>query len=229
MRNKNIITIDGPSGVGKGTLCAQLCEYYGFAGLDTGSLYRAITYYLIKSGTDMERIDDDSVCAAAKKILESGEILELAKSPEIRSVLVGKWVGVVAPFPKMRDAVRQYQIDFGFSPPALADGSPARGAVVEGRDIGTVIFPDAPVKIFLTATADVKAARRYKQHLEQGVDVGYKEILADQKRRDELDAAHDDGRLKLAPGAVLIDNSAMTREEVFDKVRGIIKEKLGID
>ena len=150
--NKNIIAIDGPSGSGKGTLRRALCSHYRFAGLDTGSLYRAITLYLIRRGYDMGHIDPAETAKVARDISASHEILEYATDPNVRSMEVSRWVGEVSPNPELRQAIRQYQIDFGRRPPPLPDGTPALGAVVEGRDIGTVIFPDAPVKIYITAT-----------------------------------------------------------------------------
>jgi cytidylate kinase len=214
--NKNIIAIDGPSGSGKGTLRRSLCEHYRFAGLDTGSLYRAITLYLIRGGYDMGHIDPAETAGIARKISDSHEILEYAADPDVRSMEVSRWVGEVSPNPELRKAIRQYQIDFGHRPPPLPDGTPARGAVVEGRDIGTVIFPHAPVKIYITATPEVKARRRYDEYVQLGIKASYDEILANMIRRDDLDARRDKdaGQLSIASDAVVIDTSDMTREEV---------------
>jgi cytidylate kinase len=215
--NKNIIAIDGPSGAGKGTLRRSLCERYGFAGLDTGSLYRAITLYLIRRGFDMERIDPAEAAKAAREITASHEILKYAADPDVRSMEVSRYVAIVSPNPELREAIRGYQIDFGHFPPKLADGSPAHGAVVEGRDIGTVIFPDAPVKIYITACPEVKARRRYDEYAGLGIKADYGEILANMLRRDDMDAKRDRdaGQLSIAADAVIIDTSDMTREQVL--------------
>lgn len=226
--NKNIIAIDGPSGVGKGTLAAQIGDYYGFAVLDTGALYRAVTLHLMRSGIDMAALDEKTAAREARKISLDHSILRYAKDPEIRGPVISKLTSEIAPLQKMRAELRKYQRDFGLRPPALPDGSPALGAVIEGRDITTVIFPDAPVRIFLTASANVKAARRYKQYVESGIPADYKQILAEQIKRDERDATRDAGRLQIAKGVIVIDNSKIGKEECFHIVRGIIKEKLGL-
>jgi len=228
MTNKNIIAIDGPSGVGKGTLAGNIADAYGFAKLDTGSLYRAITLHLIKSGADMKGMTEDRAAAETKKISDDHSILEYAKSPEIRSPLVDKFVSPVASFGKVREVIRQYQRDFGYSPPPLPDGMRAKGAVVEGRDIGTVIFPDAPLKIYLTASAEQKAKRRLKQYAEAGTAANYDEILADQIKRDESDRNREHGALKIADDAIVIDNSDLDKAQTFDAARKLIKEKLGL-
>jgi cytidylate kinase len=228
IENKNIIAIDGPSGSGKGTLRRNLCSHYRFAGLDTGSLYRAITLYLIRHGYDMENLDPRETARVAREISASHEILEYAANPDVRSMEVSRYVAVVSPNPELRAAIRGYQVDFGHSPPPLPDGTPARGAVIEGRDIGTVIFPDAPVKIYITATPEVKARRRYDEYVGLGIQADYGEILANMLRRDELDAKRDRdaGQLSIANDAVTIDTSDMTREEVSAAAIKIADERL---
>ncbi|MDR1476645.1 MAG: (d)CMP kinase [Rickettsiales bacterium] len=226
--NKNIIAIDGPSGSGKGTLRRALCEHYRFAGLDTGSLYRAITLYLIRHGYDMDHIDPSETARVARGISASHEILEYAADPDVRSMEVSLYVAIVATNPELRRAIRQYQIDFGRNPPPLPDGMTARGAVIEGRDIGTVIFPDAPVKIYITATPEVKARRRYDEYVGLGIKASYDEILANMLRRDELDSKRDRdaGQLSIASDAVVIDTSDMTREQVAAAAIRIADERL---
>ncbi|MDR0367201.1 MAG: (d)CMP kinase, partial [Rickettsiales bacterium] len=170
--NRNIVAIDGPSGVGKGTLAKNLCEKYAFACLDTGSLYRAATLNLLRENFGFDDLDEAAATRATRIISDNHKILELAKDPEIRLGPTTRLVARVSSIQPLRQVVRQYQVDFGHYPP-----NNAKGAVVEGRDIGTVIFPDAPVKIFLTASIEVKAQRRLKQYKDDGIEADYDELL----------------------------------------------------
>ena len=228
MPNKNIIAIDGPSGVGKGTLAQNIADHYGFAKLDTGSLYRAITMHLINSGFDMDKLTEDEAADAAQKISDDNSIIKYAKSPNIRSAQISKLTAPIASFEKVRKVIRKYQLDFGRNPPLLANGRQPNGAVVEGRDIGTVIFPDAPLKIYLTASAEVKAARRVRQYADEGIKSDYEEVLKDQKRRDEIDRTRKHGALKIAPDAIIIDNSDLKKSQTFALAKDLIKEKFGL-
>ena len=226
--NKTIIAIDGPSGVGKGTLARNIARFYGFAHLDTGSLYRAMTLHLINSGADMDNLTEELVTAETQKISDDLSILEYAKSPDIRDVKVGKFVSPVASFGKAREVIKKFQVDFGHFPPALKDGSPAKGAVVEGRDITTAIFPDAPLKIYLNATPEEKARRRVKQYADEGIEANYDEILADQIKRDQGDTHRTHGALMIAPDAHVIDNSNLQKEDTFEIAKGLIKDTFGL-
>jgi cytidylate kinase len=220
--NENIITIDGPAGVGKGTLAARLADHYGYATLDTGSLYRAATLYMAEHGFDMENIDEARAVEAARKIMASGELIECSRRPEIRRADISQYTSKVAVIPELRAAVRQYQVDFGHFPPAGA-----KGAVVEGRDIGTAIFPDAPVKIFLTARPEVKARRRFDEYISKGVDADYEAILADMIERDRRDTTRENNPLVPAADATVIDTSDMDRDQVFEAARKMADGRLG--
>jgi len=228
MPNQNIIAIDGPSGVGKGTLAQNIADYYGFAKLDTGSLYRAITLHLLDLGLDMDKLTEDIAAAEAKKISDNNSIIRFAKNPDIRSELVSKLTAPIASWEKVRKVIRKYQVDFGLNPPPLANGSPAKGAVIEGRDIGTVIFPDAPLKIYLTASAEEKAARRVKQYADEGIQTDYDEVLKEQKARDEIDLTRKHGKLQIASDAIIIDNSNLTKSQTLSLAKDLIREKLGL-
>lgn len=227
--NKNIIAIDGPAGAGKGTLTKKLCEYYKFTGLDTGSLYRAITLCLIKMGTDMEKLDEQHATDVAKQLSDTHEILTYAKNPEIRSQLTNKYVASVAKIPSLRQIIREYQTSFATNPPPLEDGTPAKGAIIEGRDIGTVICPNAPVKIFITANADTRASRRLKQYLDQGETANYQEVLASIIARDEADRTRTESPMKQADDAIVINTSINDKEQTFELAKKIINEKLNLN
>ncbi len=226
--NKNIIAIDGPAGAGKGTLTKKLCEYYGFAGLDTGSLYRAITLCLIEIGHDMEHLDEKFATETAQKLSDTHEILTYAKNPNIRSQLTNKYVANVAKIPELRAIMRKYQIDFALFPPNLPDGRKAKGAIIEGRDIGTVICPNAPIKFYITATAEARASRRLKEYLDRGESASYQEVLASIIKRDETDSHRASSPLKQADDAILINTSENNKEQTFEIAKKIIDERFKI-
>lgn len=226
--NKNIIAIDGPAGAGKGTLTKKLCAHYGFAGLDTGSLYRAITLCLIKMKTDMENLDEKFATDTAQRLSNTHEILIYAKDPAIRSQLTNKYVASVAKIPELRQIMRQYQTDFTINPPPLEDGTPAKGAIIEGRDIGTVICPNAPVKFFITASPETRASRRLKEYLDQGESASYQEVLASIIARDEADRTRATSPMKQADDAIVIDTSKNNKEQTFEVAKEIIDKVLKI-
>jgi cytidylate kinase len=213
--------------VGKGTLARKIAEVYGFAALDTGSLYRAVTLHLARQGFDLDTVDEETATAEIKKISDDHSILSYSKDPGIRSPLVDRYVSVFAQFQKMREVIKQYQINFGRNPPPLADGSPAKGAVVEGRDICTVIFPNAPLKIYLDTSTEEKASRRVKQYAERGIEISFEEVLANQQERDLKDHERTDAALRAADIHV-IDNSGLQKEQTFELAQKLIKENLGL-
>ena len=221
--NKNIIAIDGPAGVGKGTLTRRLATHYDFAVLDTGSLYRAATLNLIEKGYDMEHLDPAVAVAETKIISDNHKILEYAKRDEIRTPLTTKYVYVVADNPPLREVLKVYQTAFGLNPPGGKNG-----AIVEGRDIGTVIFPNAPVKIFLTASSEVRARRRFYEYEAAGKPANYDEILAEMVKRDSRDTHRAVGGLAVAEDAIKLDTSKMSIDGVFNTARELIDQKLGL-
>jgi CMP/dCMP kinase len=202
-----IIAIDGPAASGKGTLGKRLAAHYGLRHLDTGLLYRAVAKAMLDAG---ERPDDPVRAAAAAKSLDPTTFDEAA----LKGQAVGEAASVVSAITEVRAALREFQKAFAAAPP---------GAVLDGRDIGTVICPDADVKIFVTATPEVRAQRRTLEFRRAGLTVDESDILADILRRDERDTARAISPLRQAPDAHLLDTTQMDIEAAFDAAVAIVE------
>ncbi|PIE11871.1 MAG: cytidylate kinase [Rhodobacterales bacterium] len=180
------IAIDGPAASGKGTISRAIAAHFGFAHLDTGLLYR---------GVGLRVLGGEDPLAAAQS-LTAGDL----EAPELRTDRVAQAASKVAVLPEVRAALIDFQRAFA---------ARAGGAVLDGRDIGTVICPDAPVKLFVTASPDVRAQRRLKELLERGQDTDFATVLADVKARDARDSSRAEAPLKSAADAVMIDTSEL--------------------
>ncbi len=213
-----IITIDGPAAAGKGTLAAKLAEKYGLAYFDTGMTYRAVGLAMTLDGRD---INDAAAAEEYARKLTFPQMLELAKNPEFRSSKNGVAASVVSAYPGVRQALLQMQRDFA-SNPVFADGTPANGAVYDGRDTGTVVCPQADFKFFITASPEIRAERRFKELQAKGMETPYAEVLADMKARDERDSKRAAAPLKPAEDAVIMDNSELNIEEMVGVAAGVI-------
>jgi cytidylate kinase len=187
-----IIAIDGPAASGKGTLGKRLAAHYGLRHLDTGLLYRAVAKSLLDAG---RRPDDVAAAVAAAKALDSR-----FDEPALKTPAVGEAASLVSAIPELRAALVAFQRDFAAKPP---------GAVVDGRDIGTVICPDADCKIFVTATPEVRAGRRTAEYRGQGRTIDEATVLADIVQRDERDTGRKISPLKQATDAHLLDTTNM--------------------
>jgi CMP/dCMP kinase len=186
-----IIAIDGPAASGKGTIARQIATAYGMHYLDTGLLYRAVAKALLDAGASP---DDVAAASAAAATLDPGAFDEHA----LKAQAVTEASSVVAAIPQVREALVNYQRDFATRPP---------GAVLDGRDIGTVIVPGADVKIFVTAAPEVRARRRVLELRARGDQVEEQDVLADLKRRDERDSRRAAAPLKPASDAYLLDTT----------------------
>ena len=219
-----IVTIDGPSGSGKGTIAAMLAKHLGWHLLDSGALYRLTALCAIKHRVDL---DDEASVAALAATLDV-QFVPSANAPELATVLEGEPVGVelrteamganaskVAALPAVREALLQRQRDFAAAP----------GLIADGRDMGTVVFPDAPVKCFLTASAEERAKRRMVQLQAKGIDGSFAGLLADIKARDARDTNRAVAPLKPADDAIVIDSSSLGISDVFNTVVGQIEQK----
>ncbi len=218
-----IIAIDGPSGSGKSTLGRLLARELNLLYLDTGSMYRAVALAVMESGLD--GTDVESIASLANKLdidLEgSPDALKVMLngrdvSEEIRSEAVTQMSSVVSTIPAVRRAMVARQQEMG-----------SRGAVLNGRDIGTVVFPDADVKFFLTATPDERAQRRFQEERVQHPEVSLAETFAEMAERDRRDSTRVDSPLKIADDAIVIDSSGLTIEQVLERMMDEIRARLG--
>lgn len=216
-----IITIDGPAAAGKGTLSSKLAQKYNLAYFDTGMIYRAVGLDLILNNIDPE--DDEKALFSAKNMTFS-KMMELSKHADFRSNLGGQAASKVAAKTPVRQALLKMQQDFALNP-QFADGSKAKGVVYDGRDTGTVVCPNAEIKIFITASPEIRAMRRHKEFVEKGIDSDYNEVLAQTKERDLRDSSRASAPLKPADDAIIIDTSDMSIEDVYNNVCKIIDSK----
>lgn len=219
-RKDMIITIDGPAAAGKGTLASSLAKKYHLAYFDTGMIYRAVGLEIRLSGQD---INNENIAESYAKSLTFPKMMELAKDVRLRDDIGGKYASIVAAQPKVRAALLKMQQDFALNP-VYADGSKAQGAIYDGRDTGTVVCPHADVKFYVTASAEVRAQRRYKEFCEKGMNISYEQVLADVKARDERDQNRSSAPLKPAADAIILDTSELSIAEVLAQAEKIIAE-----
>lgn len=209
-----VIAIDGPAASGKGTLARKLARHYDFAYLDTGSLYRAVGQAVLAAGGNPA---DEAAALAAAKALDVNRIDERA----IRSREAGEAASIVAAMPAVRAAILHFQRDFATNPP----GGKA-GAVLDGRDIGTVVCPEAKAKLFVTASPEVRAQRRWLELKVSGSAVGEAQILDDIRERDQRDAERAASPMKPAADAYLLDTSNLSIEAAFGAAVAIIDKAM---
>ncbi|RMD65226.1 MAG: (d)CMP kinase [Alphaproteobacteria bacterium] len=205
-----IIAIDGPSAAGKGTLARRLAEALDLAYLDTGLLYRAVAAKVLESGAD----PDDAEAAA--RTAAALALDDLAR-PDLRDERIAQAASRVAAIPEVRTALLDLQRRFAHTPPGGK-----RGAVLDGRDIGTVVCPEADVKLFVTASPEARARRRHKELLARGETSIYPRVVAEMRARDARDSARATAPLKPAADAVVLDTSEMDPDAVFRAAMDII-------
>lgn len=201
-----IVAVDGPAASGKGTLARRLAQHYGLSYLDTGSLYRAVALAVLSAG---KAPDDEDAAVLAARSLDIGTFTE----SDIRGARVGEAASMVAVIPAVRQEMLGLQRKIASTPP---------GAVLDGRDIGTVVCPDADVKLFVTASPEVRARRRLKELSQQGETATYDEVLTWLIERDRRDASRPVAPLRQAPDAHLLDTSDLDIEATFQAAVSII-------
>lgn len=203
MSQRLIIAVDGPSAAGKGTLARRLAAHFGLPHLDTGLLYRAVGFRAEKTGRPPPEV------AAG---LQPADLAD----PELRTDVAGQAASRVAVLPEVRANLLNFQKKFASRP---------SGAVLDGRDVGTVICPDAPVKLFVTASVEARAERRYRELRERGVDTIKPRVLAEMAERDRRDSERAAAPLKAAPDAYLLDTSDMDADAAFAAALAFIERK----
>ena len=219
-----VIAIDGPAGTGKSSVSRGLARKLGARYLDTGSMYRIVTLAMLRAGVDLT--DPQAIAAATDIAMTVGDDPDTEQAllggedvtAAIRTDEVTRAVSAVSAVPAVRSKLVRLQQEV-----ARGHGS----VVVEGRDVGTVVLPDADLKIFLTASAETRARRRNDQNVAAGLTDDYETVLADVQRRDHLDSTRTVSPLRAADDAVVVDTSEMSRDEVIDRLYRLVSERTG--
>ena len=209
-----IIAVDGPAAAGKGTIARRLAEHFNLAYLDTGLLYRAVGILARDRG-----IDPAAAAAVAREL--SADDLD---DPRLRGDEAAQAASLVAAQGEVRAALKDFQHDFARRPPDT-QGGPAAGAVLDGRDIGTQVCPDADVKLFITARVEVRAERRLKELRDRGLEAIYGRVLRDMTERDRRDRERDVAPLKPADDAFVLDTSDLDAEAAFNTALEFIQSR----
>ena len=209
-----VVAIDGPAASGKGTLARRIAAHFGFAHLDTGKLYRATALAVLDAGGDPH--DATAAVKAAQTLDLSGR-----DDPRLRGDDIAGAASIVAALPPVRAALLEAQRRFAHHPPP-----PAKGAVLDGRDIGTVVCPDATVKLFVIASVEARAERRAKELRESGAEAIYDQVLQGMKERDARDSERRVAPLSAAPDAVIIDTTMLDPDQVFERASDLIARSL---
>ena len=229
MSRKNlIIAVDGYSSCGKSTFAKAIARWLGYTYIDSGAMYRAVTLYAMEHGIIREgHLNKKKLLAALPEIdiafvrdPVSGDTVTFLNGrnveEQIRSLEVSQWVSEVSRLPGVREHLVRLQRQLAGS----------GGVVMDGRDIGTVVFPDADLKIFMTARPEVRAQRRYKELLEKGEKISFEEVLRNVEERDRIDSGRAVSPLRQADDALVLDNSEMTVEEQMEWIKEVIEKKL---
>ncbi|MDD5412744.1 MAG: (d)CMP kinase [Methylobacter sp.] len=217
--NIPVLTIDGPSGAGKGTVSRAVAKKLGWNYLDSGSIYRSLAIAVLKQGVDLENETEVAKVAQAMTLeFDCGDELIVKLNgeditPQLGLESTGNAASIVAAYPGVRRILLQKQKDFRRLP----------GLVADGRDMGTVVFPDAEIKVFLTASAAERAQRRYKQLMGKGIHANLKLLTNEIEERDRRDTERKTSPLVMASDALYIDSSDMTLDSVIDEVLNLIR------
>lgn len=225
---KITIAIDGFSSTGKSTVAKQLAAALGYVYVDSGAMYRAVTLYAMQNGfIETDCFDKEGLISQLEYInisFKFNEDLGFAEvylnnenvEKDIRTLEVSQFVSQVATVSEVREQLVKQQQNFGKD----------KGVVMDGRDIGTVVFPDAELKVFMTASAEKRAQRRFDELIERGDDICYEDVLKNVQTRDHIDSTREDSPLTMAEDAIKVDNSNMSLEEQFEVVLELSEEKI---
>lgn len=218
------VAIDGPAGAGKSTLARRLAADFGYIYVDTGAMFRTIGLYALRAGKDPK--DNEAINALLPNItLEfafiEGEQHIYLNGEDVSTAIRTEEVGMAASAVGANPAVRAFLLEM------QRDMARTQNILMDGRDIGTVVLPNATVKIFLTASPEARATRRWKEYQQKGIDTPYEDVLADVKQRDYQDTHRAAAPLKQADDAVLLDTSELNFEQSFEAMKKMITEKVG--
>lgn len=225
---KIIIAIDGFSSTGKSTVAKELAQALKYVYVDTGAMYRAVTLFALKNGwVEEERLHTEKLIENLDKISLQfiynpekgfGEMYLNRQNVEneIRGMQVSKYVSKIAKISEVRKLLVRQQSEMGKE----------KGVVMDGRDIGTVVFPQAELKLFMTASPEIRAQRRYDELKAKGDDISFEEVLENVKMRDQIDTEREESPLRKAEDAIEIDNSNLSREEQFEKIMKLVKSRV---
>ncbi len=217
-----IITIDGPAGSGKGTIAGALAQKYKMAYFDTGMVYRAVGLLMVLGGYELNNEEQATYFATH---LTFPQMMELSKNKDFRSDVGSRAASMVSAIPSVRSALLNMQKNFALNP-VFADGTPANGAIYDGRDTGTVICPQAELKLYVVADLKVRAERRCRDLINAGHNVTFDEVYTDMKARDERDSNRATAPLKPAPDAILVDTSNNTLEDSLKVIVPLVEARL---
>ncbi len=217
------IAIDGPSASGKGTIARRLADHFHLSYLDTGALYRAVGKHILDQGKNPDSPDDAVASALYVRDHLSWEMLE---DQALRNDVVADATSRSSRIPEVREILKDTQRQFAVHPPHKPKLKPWAGSILDGRDIGTVVCPDATIKFFITASPEVRAKRRAKELISRGVNTTYEAVLLDMLDRDARDQNRTVAPAKAAEDAIILDTSDLSADEVYEKARDLVCAKL---
>ena len=223
--SKPVIAVDGPAASGKGTLARKLAEHFDFAYMDTGILYRATAFEVIDSGLSIKDKRDavEAAQTLMKKLQSAPDPNKILSNMRLRDDDIGQAASKIAAFQEVREVLNDMQRSFAKNP-----GQHAKGAILDGRDIGTVICPNADVKLFVTAKIETRAKRRLKDLQSKGLIANYSDVLDDMRERDSRDMQRKDAPMMRADDAIVINNDDRNAGETLLMAIDIIKERLNL-
>ncbi len=221
MSSKITIAIDGFSSTGKSTIAKELAKKLNYTYVDTGAMYRAVTLFAIENGIIKETLNKEKLIENLPEIKLSFQGKDICLNGEnverkIRTLEVADWVSEVATISEVRSLLVEQQQAFGVN----------GGVVMDGRDIGTVVFPNAELKLFITADAEIRAKRRYDEMISKGENPSFEDVLKNIETRDRIDMNRKDSPLKKAEDAIEIDNSNLTPKEQFEKIYQLVADRI---
>jgi len=222
---KPVIAVDGPAASGKGTVARKIAQKLNYAYMDTGILYRGVAFEVIDQGLSTKDKRDvlDAGKIFVKKLKNAINTKTILENPRLRDDDIGNAASKIAALPKLREILNDLQKDFAKNP-----GDQYDGAVLDGRDIGTIICPNADLKLFITAETTIRAKRRVKELQSKGIDATYGTVLDDMRERDKRGQRRNDAPMTRAEDAIIIDNSTLDADETLELALKYTKERLNL-